>query len=154
VTSDGRRYGGWLLGERTTRGQAEARQYFGSHRPAAATLEELAGDAQRRYAVAQVHEQAQGELGWDHDQGRLWPGFHRHAVTVRLAYRVLVWLERRPRRSPRGRGRPHEPFSPRPDRRRCALPAIHRDVAQWRRHQAVPWWVTTERFIELCSRRF
>ena len=34
-------------------------------------------------------------MGWDQYQGRLWPGFHWHAVTVMLAYSFLVWLERR-----------------------------------------------------------
>ena len=33
------------------------------------------------------------------------------------------------------------------------VPAAHREVAQWLRHQAVLWWVTTDRFIELCSYR-
>jgi hypothetical protein len=31
---------------------------------------------------------------------------------------------------------------------------VHREVVQWLRHQAVRWWVTTDRFIGLCSRRF
>jgi hypothetical protein len=81
------------------------------------------------------------------------PGVHRHAVTVMLASSFLVWLEWRQRHGPRGRGRPHDPFSPRPDRRRRTLPAIHREVARWLRHQAVQWWVTTDRFIDLRSRR-
>jgi hypothetical protein len=112
VTTEGRRGGGWGLGERTTRGQPEDRTYYGSTLPAAATLEKLAGSAQRRHAVEPFHEEAKGELGWDHDQGRLWAGFHRHAVTVMLAYSFLRWLERRQRRAPRGRGRPRDPFSP------------------------------------------
>jgi hypothetical protein len=45
-------------------------------------------------------------------------------------------------------------FPPRPDRQRQTLPAVHREVARWLRHQAVLWWVTTDRFIELCSRQF
>jgi SRSO17 transposase len=82
-----------------------ARQYSG-------TLEELAGYAHRRYAVEQFHEEAKGELGWDQYQGRLWPGFHRHAATVMLAYSFLVWWELRQRTASRGRGRPRHPFSP------------------------------------------
>jgi SRSO17 transposase len=112
VTADGQRHVGWLMGERVTRGQPEERKYAWSNLPAAATLEELAGYAHRRYAVEQFHEEAKGELGWDHYQGRLWPGFHRHAVTVMLAYSFLVWLELHQRRRPRGRGRPRHPFSP------------------------------------------
>jgi SRSO17 transposase len=114
VTSDGQRHVGWLLGERTTRGQPEERKSYWSNLPTAATLEELASYAQRRYAVEQFHEEAKGEIGWDQYQGRLWPGFHCHAVTVMLAYSFLTWLELRQRRGPRGPGRPRDPFSPSP----------------------------------------
>ena len=44
-------------------------------------------------------------------------------------------------------------FPPRPDRWRRALPAVHREVARWLCHQAVLWWITTNRFMELCSLR-
>jgi SRSO17 transposase len=64
----------------------------------------LAGYAHRRHAIEQFHEEAKGELGWDQYQGRLWPGFHRHAVTVMLAYSFLVWLKPRQRR--------RDPFPP------------------------------------------
>jgi SRSO17 transposase len=77
-------------------------------------VDELAGYAHRRYAVEQFHEEAKGEVGWDQYQGRLWPGFHRHTVTVMLAYSFLVWLELRQRHRPRDRGRPRDPFSPSP----------------------------------------
>ena len=50
-------------------------------------------------------------------------------------------------------GRPRDPFSPRPKSWRKTLPAVHREVALWLRHQAVLWWVTTHRFMELCSQR-
>jgi SRSO17 transposase len=113
-TTEGPRHVGWLLGERTTRGQPEERKYYWSNLPASATVEELAGYAHRRYAVEQFHEEAKGELGWDQYQGRLWSGVCRHAVTVMLAYSFLVWLELRQRHSPRRRGRPRDPFSPSP----------------------------------------
>lgn len=112
VTSDGQRHVGWLLGERATRGHPEERKYAWSNLPAAVPLEELAGYAHRRFAVEQFHEEAKGEVGWDQYQGRLWPGFHRHAVTVMLAYSFLVWLERRQRHLYKQRGRPRDPFSP------------------------------------------
>jgi SRSO17 transposase len=116
LTSAGQRHIGWLVGERATRGQPEERKYYWSNLPAEITLEELAGYAHRRHAVELCHEEAKGELGWDQYQGRLWPGFHRHAVTVMLAYSFLVWLEWRQRQS---------------------FPAAHREVARWLRHQAV-----------------
>jgi len=65
--------------------------------------------AYRRHAIEQVHEEATRELGCGQYQGRLWPGVHRHTVTVTLAYGFLVWLERR--RHTR-QGRPRAPFSP------------------------------------------
>jgi SRSO17 transposase len=114
VTTEGQRHVGWLLGERATRGQPEERKDYWSNLPASATLEELAAYAHRRYAVEQFHEEAKGELGWDHYQGRLWPGFHRHAVTVMLAYSFLVWLDLRARHRQGRRGRPRDPFSPSP----------------------------------------
>jgi SRSO17 transposase len=112
ITSDGRRHVGWLLGERATPGQPEERQYSWSHLPALTRLEELAEYAHRRYAIEPFHEEATGELGWDQYQGRLWPGFHRHAVTVMLAYSVLVWLELHQRHHQHRRGRPRDPCSP------------------------------------------
>jgi SRSO17 transposase len=112
VTSDGQRHEGWLVGERATRGQPEERKYLWSNLPPHTPLEELAGLAHRRHAIEQFHEEAKGELGWDQYQGRLWPGFQRHAVTVMLAYSFLVWLERRQRRRHPREGRRGDPFSP------------------------------------------
>jgi SRSO17 transposase len=112
VTSDGHRHEGWLVGERAPRGQPDERKYSWSNLPPGTPLEALAGYAHRRHAIEQFHEEAKGELGWDQYQGRLWPGFHRHAVTVMLAYSLLVWLERRQRRHQQQEGRRRDPFSP------------------------------------------
>ena len=153
LTAEGEAHIGWLVGERAARGQAEEHKFYWSNLPASATLEELVDYAHRRHAIEQFHEEAQGELGWDQYQGRLWPGFHRHAVTVMLALSFLTWLELRERDHHPQRGRPRDPFPPRPDRWRRALPEVHREVANWLRHQAVLWWITTDRFMELCSLR-
>jgi SRSO17 transposase len=112
VTSDGHRHRGWLVGERVPQGQPEERKYYWSPLSAETPLEELAGLAHRRRAIAQFHEEATGELGWDQYQGRLWPGFHRHAVTVMLAYSFLVWLAQQPRHRDHWQGRRRDPFSP------------------------------------------
>lgn len=112
VTSEGERPEGWLVGERATRGQPEERKYFWSNLPLETPLEELACIAHRRHAIEQFHEEAKGELGWDQYQGRLWPGFHRHAVTMMLAYSFLVWLELRQRHRLKRQGRPGGAFSP------------------------------------------
>jgi SRSO17 transposase len=112
VTSDGDQHEGGLVGERAPRGQPEERKYYWSNLPAEATLEELAGLAHQRHAIEPFHEEAKGELGWDQYQGRLWPGFHRHAVAVMLAYSVLVWLAQRQRRRHQREGRRHNLFPP------------------------------------------
>ena len=69
-------------------------------------------DAHRRHGIEQFHEEAKEELGWDQYQGRLWPGFHRHAVTVMLAMSFLTCLELQHLHSRPNRGRPRDPFSP------------------------------------------
>ena len=112
LTAQGEAHLGWLLGERAAQGQAEAHKFYWSHLPASATLEELVDDAHRRHAIKPFHEEAKGELGWDQYQGRLWPGFHRHAVTVMLALSFLIWLALRERDAHPKRGRPRDPFSP------------------------------------------
>ena len=112
LTTEGEPHIGWLLGERAARGQPEEHKYYWSNLPASTTLEELVNNAHCRHAIEQFHEEAKEELGWDQYQGRLWPGFHRHAVTVMLALSFLLWLELRHRRNHPQRGRPRDPFSP------------------------------------------
>jgi SRSO17 transposase len=112
ITAEGETRIGWLLGERAARGQPEEHKYYWSNLPASASLEELVDSAHRRHAIEQFHEEAKEELGWDQYQGRLWPGFHRPAVTVMLAMSFLIWLELRQRQSHPNRGRPRDPFSP------------------------------------------
>jgi SRSO17 transposase len=115
VTGEGPRQEGWLVGERATRGQPEDRKSCWSHLPGETPLEELAGMAHRRQAIAPFPEQAKGERGWAQYQGRLWPGCHRHAVTVMLAYSFLVWRALRARRRHPREGRRRHPRSPSPD---------------------------------------
>src|SRR5512134_1855437 len=112
LTAQGEAHIGWLLGERAARGQADEHQFYWSNLPASATLEELVDYAHRRHAIEQFHEEAKGELGWDQYQGRLWSGFHRHAVSVMLASSFLVWLEWHQRTERARRGRPRRAFSP------------------------------------------
>jgi SRSO17 transposase len=112
ITAEGEAHIGWLVGERAARGQPEEHKFYWSNLPASATLEELVDYAHRRHAIEQFHEEAKEELGWDQYQGRLWPGFHRHAVTVMLALSFLLWQELRQRHNHPKRGRPRDPFSP------------------------------------------
>lgn len=112
VTSDGRRHLGWLIGEREAAGQERRRKYHWSNFGPRMPLTTMVEYAHRRHWVERFHEEAKGLLGWDQYQGRLWTGFHRHAVAVMLAYSYLVWREWQQRETRRGRGRPRRAFSP------------------------------------------
>jgi SRSO17 transposase len=109
VRPDGKRRAGWLIGEDSSDGK---RRYYWSNLGPKAKLAKMVGYAHRRHWVEQYHEEAKGLLGWDQYQGRLWHGFHRHAVSVMLAYSFLVWQEWQQRQKVRRRGRPRRPFSP------------------------------------------
>jgi SRSO17 transposase len=109
TTAAGRRRLGWLIGEDSSDGK---RRYYWSNFSRTMPLAKMVEYAHRRHWVEQYHQESKGLLGWDQYQGRLWPGFHRHAVSVMLAYSFLVWQEfqQRPKRS--RRGQPRRPFSP------------------------------------------
>jgi len=109
VTAAGRRRAGWLLAERTPDGK---HKYYWSNFGPKVALVRLAEYAHRRHWVEQYHAEAKGLLGWDQYQGRLWPGFHRHAVSVMLAYSFLVWQEVEQRQQHPRPGRPRRAFSP------------------------------------------
>src|SRR4051794_39708018 len=109
VTSSGRRRMGWLIGEDASDGK---RRYYWSDFGPEVALERMVEYAHRRHWVEQYHEEAKGLLGWDQYQGRLWPGFHRHAVSVMLAYSFLVWREWQQRQERARPGRPRRGFSP------------------------------------------
>ena len=133
VTSSGRRKAGWLIGEQTTDGQLK---YYWSNFGPKMPLDRLVEYAHRRHWVEQYHLEAKGLLGWDQYQGRLWSGFHRHAVSVMLAYSFLVWREWRQRQQRTRPGRRRRARSPRRDRRRVSLPEVHRQICDWLRLQA------------------
>jgi hypothetical protein len=46
--------------------------------------------AHLRWSVEQFYEDAKGECGFDHFQGRSWTGLHRHLALVMLAYSFLM----------------------------------------------------------------
>ena len=108
-TAAGRRRLGWLIGEDASDGK---RRYYWSNFRAGMPLEAMVEYAHRRHWVEQYHEEAKGLLGWDQYQGRRWRGFHRHAVSVMLAYSFLVWQEWRDRQERARPGRPRRAFSP------------------------------------------
>ena len=109
VMSSGRRRAGWLIGEDGSDGK---RRYYWSNFGPEVALERMVEYAHRRHWVERFHEEAKELLGWDQYQGRLWQGFHRHAVSVMLAYSFLIWQEWQQRQAQARPGRPRRAFSP------------------------------------------
>lgn len=120
---------GWLIGERPGYGKTGEWKYYFSNFPADALLEKLVDYVHRRWYIDRFYEDAKNELGMGDYQGRKWIGFQRHMVIVMLTYRFLAWSEWKHRQStPRSRGRPRDPFSPRRDKRRLPMQEIHRQI--------------------------
>lgn len=112
IDGDGTRHVGWLIGQRSARGQRDDPKYFWSNFPPQAPLARMLEYAHRRHWIEQYYEEAKTLLGWDQFQGRRYDAFHRHAVTVSLSYSFMVWLEWRERQRIRRRGRQRRAFSP------------------------------------------
>ena len=81
---------GWLLGERPLPGEEGEPKWFFSSLPAETPLERLVELAHLRWPIEQFYEDAKGECGLDHFQGRGWDGLHRHLAMVMLAYTFLM----------------------------------------------------------------
>ncbi|MGB8643980.1 MAG: IS701 family transposase, partial [Anaerolineae bacterium] len=112
VDGHGIRRVGWLIGQCPVRGETGDWKYVWSNFPPQTPLAKMAEYFHRRHWVEQFHEEAKGELGWDQYQGRLWHGFHRHAILTLLTYSFLVWREWQERQNRPRRGRPRGAFSP------------------------------------------
>ena len=81
---------GWLLGERPVPGEDGDLKWFFSNLPIETSLSRLVELAHLRWPIEQFYEDAKGECGLDHFQGRSWDGFHRHLAVVMLAYTFLM----------------------------------------------------------------
>jgi SRSO17 transposase len=81
---------GWLLGERPLPGERGEVKWYYSNLPADTPLQRLVELAHSRWPIEQFYEDAKGECGLDHYQGRRWDGLHRHLALVMLAYSFLA----------------------------------------------------------------
>jgi SRSO17 transposase len=115
---------GWLLGERPVPGESGDRKWYVRNLPADTPLCRLVELAHSRWPIEQFYEDAKGECGLDHYQGRRWDGLHRHLALVMLAYSFLAWQRWTPA-DPAGfsplQGAPLLPSGPSPGAR-MALP--------------------------------
>ena len=137
VDGQGNRTQGWLLAERPRADGTGRWKYYWSNFPPSVPLEKMIARAQRRHSVEQFHQVSKRELGWDQYQGRLWTGFHRHAILTLLAFSFLVWLEWRSALNICGADDHAALFPPRPACRRQSLAASHRYIAECLRQAAL-----------------
>jgi len=112
---------GWLLGERPLPGERGEVKWYLSTLPADTPLQRLVELAHSRWPIEQFYEDAKGECGLDHYQGRRWDGLHRHLALVMLAYSFLA----------RQRWMPTDPVGFSPSGERPSFPAVHRQVLLW-----------------------
>jgi SRSO17 transposase len=81
---------GWLLGECPVPGTQGEEKWYYSNLPVGTPLCRLVELAHSRWPIEQFYEDATGECGLAHYQGRRWDGLHRHLALVMLAYSFLA----------------------------------------------------------------
>lgn len=86
----------WLLCEQDL-GATPRTKYFFVHLPASASLARLVRLAHQRWAIEQQYQELKTELGFDHFEGRSYPGWQHHVVLSAVAYAFLQQERRRPR---------------------------------------------------------
>jgi len=78
----------WLLCEEET-GRTRRRKYYFVNLPASASVRALVRLTHQRWAIEQQYRELKSELGFDHFEGRTWPGWHHHAVVTAVAHAYI-----------------------------------------------------------------
>ena len=81
---------GWLMGERPVEGHHGEEKYYFAWSLDETSLGDLVELAHGRWVIERFYQDAKGELGLDHYEGRSWNGFHRHVALVMLAHSYLA----------------------------------------------------------------
>jgi SRSO17 transposase len=83
---------GWLVGERpvSKSDRKQELKYYFAWKLDELSLEQLVELAHIRWVIERFYQDAKGEFGLDHYEGRLWTGFHRHVALVMLAHCYLT----------------------------------------------------------------
>jgi SRSO17 transposase len=107
----------WLLGEWPLPSERGEVKWYDSNLPVDTPLQRLVALAHSRWPIEQFYEDAKGECGLDHYQGRRWDGLHRHLALVMLASSFLArqrWTPADPAGFSPLSGAPVVPISPSP----------------------------------------
>jgi SRSO17 transposase len=78
----------WLLCEQDL-GATPRTKYFFVNLPATASVKQLVRLAHQRWAIEQQYQELKTELGFDHFEGRSYPGWQHHVVITAIAYAFL-----------------------------------------------------------------
>ena len=78
----------WLLCEQDL-GATPRTKYFFINLPAGASLPQLVRLAHQRWAIEQQYQELKTALGFDHFEGRSYPGWQHHVVLTAVAYAFL-----------------------------------------------------------------
>ena len=78
----------WLLCEQDL-GATPRTKYFFVNLPATASVKQLVRLAHQRWAIEQQYQELKTELGFDHFEGRSYPGWQHHVVLSAVAYAFL-----------------------------------------------------------------
>ena len=78
----------WLLCEQDL-GATPRTKYFFVDLPASASMKQLVRLAHQRWAIEQQYQELKTELGFDHFEGRSYPGWQHHVVLTAVAYAFL-----------------------------------------------------------------
>jgi len=78
----------WLLCEQDL-GATPRTKYFFVNLPASASVTQLVRLAHQRWAIEQQYQELKTELGFDHFEGRSYPGWQHHVVLTAVAYAFL-----------------------------------------------------------------
>ena len=79
----------WLILEWRD-GEVAPKRFFASDLPKKTKKKELVRRLKDRWRTERLYEDLKGEVGFDHYEGRSWPGWHHHMSVVLCAYAVLV----------------------------------------------------------------
>jgi SRSO17 transposase len=78
----------WLLCEEEA-GRTRRLKYYFVHLPPSASLRALVRLTHQRWAIEQQYQELKSELGFDHFEGRTWPGWQHHVVLTAVAHAYI-----------------------------------------------------------------